>query len=261
MSSRLVRLLAPTVATGALLAGVSAGQPALSAPGTLPAVATAAAACSPDPELPKRQLRGMWLPTVANIDWPSEPGLSAEQQKAELVGWLDEAAADGLNAVMLQIRPSADAFWPSPYEPWSKYLTGTQGIAPGYDPLAFAVEAAHRRDLELHGWFNPYRVSNDDDVRALSPTHPARVHPEWRISYGGQLLYNPGVPAARRFVERAILDAVENYDLDAVHFDDYFYPYPTGAAFPDRDAFRTYGSKFPDTAPGWRTGAGTTSTC
>jgi uncharacterized lipoprotein YddW (UPF0748 family) len=256
MSSRLVRLLAPTVATGALLAGVSAGQPAASLPGQRSVTAlTAAAACSPDPELPKRQLRGVWLASVANIDWPSEPGLSADQQKAELVGWLDEAAANGMNAVVLQIRPSADAFWPSPHEPWSKYLTGTQGVSPGYDPLAFAVRAAHRRNLELHGWFNPYRVANDDDVRALDPAHPARVHPEWRVAYGGKLYYNPGVPAARRFVERAILDAVSNYDLDAVHFDDYFYPYPTGERFPDQDAFRMYGDRFPDTAAGladWR---------
>jgi uncharacterized lipoprotein YddW (UPF0748 family) len=256
MSSRLVRLLAPTVATGALLAGVSAGQPAASLPGQRSVTAlTAAAACSPDPELPKRQLRGVWLASVANIDWPSEPGLSGDQQKAELVGWLDEAAANGMNAVVLQIRPSADAFWPSPHEPWSKYLTGTQGVSPGYDPLAFAVRAAHRRNLELHGWFNPYRVANDDDVRALDPAHPARVHPEWRVAYGGKLYYNPGVPAARRFVERAILDAVSNYDLDAVHFDDYFYPYPTGERFPDQDAFRLYGDRFPDTAAGladWR---------
>jgi uncharacterized lipoprotein YddW (UPF0748 family) len=165
--------------------------------------------------------------------------------------------ADGLNAVVLQVRPTADAFWPSPFEPWSKYLTGTQGASPGYDPLAYAVRQAHRRNLELHAWFNPYRVSTDTDVKALSPQHPVRVHPEWRVAYDGKLLYNPGVPAARRYVEKAILHAVRTYDIDAVHFDDYFYPYPslTGERFPDRETFRTYGGEFPDTAQGladWR---------
>jgi uncharacterized lipoprotein YddW (UPF0748 family) len=259
MSSQLVRLLAPTVATGALLAGVIAvapAAPAARASSVLPSlVDSSARRCAPDPALPKRQLRGEWLASVVNIDWPSEPGLSAAQQKAELIGWLDEARADGLNAVVLQIRPTADAFWPSPFEPWSKYLTGTQGRSPGYDPLAFAVEQAHRRNLELHGWFNPYRVSMDTDVNALAASHPARRHPEWRVSYGGKLYYNPGVPAARRYVEKAILHAVRSYDIDAVHFDDYFYPYPTADRFPDRQAFRTYGGDFPDTAKGladWR---------
>jgi uncharacterized lipoprotein YddW (UPF0748 family) len=254
MSTRLTRLLAPAVAVGALLATTAAvAAPAPAA--TSATAATTAPACTPDPRLPKRQLRAEWIASVVNIDWPSKPGLTAAQQKAELVDWLDEAADDGLNAVVLQIRPTADAFWPSPFEPWSKYLTGSQGASPGYDPLAFAVREAHKRNLELHGWFNPYRVSMDTDVQALTPSHPARKHPDWRVSYGGKLYYDPGVPAARRFVEKAIMHAVRNYDIDAVHFDDYFYPYPTDQRFPDQKSFRKYGGTFPDTAEGlanWR---------
>ena len=203
--------------------------------------------CSPSPDAPKRQLRADWIASVVNIDWPSRPGLTAEQQKAELVDLYDEAVGRGLNAVVLQVRPTADAFWPSRFEPWSKYLTGAQGQSPGYDPLAFAVREAHARNLELHAWFNPYRVSMDTNRDALVPTHPARVHPEWAVPYGGKLYYNPGIPAVRRFVENAIMDAVKRYDIDAVHFDDYFYPYPVGTTpFPDDEAFAEYGDGFTD---------------
>lgn len=194
----------------------------------------------------------MWIASVANIDWPSVPGLPAAAQQAELIALYDLALSRGMNTVVLQVRPSADAFWPSPYEPWSKYLTGTQGEDPGYDPLEFAVRAAHARNLSLHAWFNPYRVSMDTNAETLVPTHPARVHPDWVIPYGGKLYYDPGVPAARRFCVAAILDAVKSYDLDGVHFDDYFYPYPApGQAFADDATFATYGSDFADKAA-WR---------
>jgi len=205
-----------------------------------------------DPAAPKHEMRGMWIASVVNIDWPSAPGLSAAAQEAELVALYDLAVARGMNTVVLQVRPTADAFWASPYEPWSEYLTGTQGQDPGYDPLGFAVHAAHERNLSLHAWFNPYRVSMDTDVDALVPTHPARLHPDWVLPYGGKLYYNPGVPAARRFCVTAILDAVERYDLDGVHFDDYFYPYPVvGETFADDDTFAAYGSGFADKAS-WR---------
>jgi uncharacterized lipoprotein YddW (UPF0748 family) len=222
-----------------------------------PAVANAGATAAPGaaparPRTARRELRGMWIATVGNTDWPSAPGLSPRQQRAELLDLLDTAVERRLNAVMLQVRPTADAFWPSPYEPWSQYLTGTQGRAPGWDPLGTAVHEAHRRGLELHAWFNPYRIALTDDVGTLAPTHPARLHPEWVVPYGGQLYYDPGRPEVRRFVEDAMLDAVRRYPIDAVHWDDYFYPYPVaGQTFADDAAYARYGAGFPD-RDAWR---------
>ncbi len=199
-----------------------------------------------------RELRGMWLASVVNRDWPSKPGLPAERQRAELLAHLDSAVERRLNAVVFQVRPTADALWASPYEPWSEYLTGVQGKDPGWDPLGTAVKEAHRRGLELHAWFNPFRVANHTDPSRLVATHPARVHPDWVIPYGGKLYYNPGLPEVRRFVQDAMLDAVRRYPLDAVHWDDYFYPYPVaGQVFDDDDAFARYGEGFPDRAS-WR---------
>ncbi|OKJ96906.1 hypothetical protein AMK26_29130 [Streptomyces sp. CB03234] len=201
---------------------------------------------------PIREFRGMWLATVANRDWPSKPGLPADRQRAELLAFLDKAVERRLNAVIFQVRPTADALWPSPYEPWSQYLTGVQGRDPGWDPLGTAVAEAHARGLELHAWFNPYRVANHTDPARLADGHPARVHPEWVLPYGGKLYYNPGLPDVRRFVQDAMLDAVRRYDIDAVHFDDYFYPYPVaGQAFADDDTYAAHGAGFPDKAA-WR---------
>ncbi|WP_116244718.1 glycoside hydrolase family 10 protein [Nocardiopsis sp. FIRDI 009] len=211
------------------------------------------AECAADPLAPpKREMRAEWIASVVNIDWPSEQGLTAEEQRAELVELYDEARANGLNAVFVQIRPTADAFWPSPYEPWSEWLTGEQGRDPGYDPLEFAVEEAHARNLEFHGWFNPYRVAMHDDPDRLVEDHPARRNPDWVFDYGGRLYYDPGVPEVREFVIRAMTHAVENYDLDGVHFDDYFYPYPvSGRAIPDQDTFAEYGGAYDDIGD-WR---------
>ncbi|MEV2277429.1 family 10 glycosylhydrolase [Nocardiopsis sp. NPDC049922] len=213
----------------------------------------APAECEADPLAPpKREMRAEWIAGVYNIDWPSEQGLTPEQQRAELVDLYDEAGANGLNAVFVQIRPTADAFWPSPHEPWSEWLTGQQGRDPGYDPLEFAVEEAHARNLEFHGWFNPYRVAMHDDPGRLVEGHPARRNPDWVFDYGGRLYYDPGIPEVRAFVIEAMMHAVENYDLDGVHFDDYFYPYPSsGAAIPDRDTFERYGGAFDDIGD-WR---------
>ncbi|MFI6939894.1 glycoside hydrolase family 10 protein [Streptomyces sp. NPDC050418] len=196
--------------------------------------------------------RGMWIATVTNRDWPSAPGLSAETQRAELIAYLDEAVRRKLNAVIFQVRPTADALWPSDFEPWSSYLTGVQGQDPGWDPLGTAVREAHRRGLELHAWFNPYRVATHADPTRLSPGHPARQHPDWLVTYGGKLYYNPGLPEVRDFVMRAMLDAVRKYPIDAVHWDDYFYPYPVaGQVFDDDAAFERYGGAFADRAA-WR---------
>lgn len=199
---------------------------------------------------PLRQMRGMWIASVVNINWPSKPGLSADEQKAEYLAWLDVAEQRKLNSVFVQIRPTADAFWPSPYEPWSQYLTGTQGQDPGYDPLGFAVAETHKRGLAFHAWFNPYRVSMQADPAKLHPDHPGRKHPDWILPFGGKLYYNPGMPEVRTFCQDAMLDAITRYDIDGLHFDDYFYPTNT-TAFDDAEEFAKYGAGFPDLAS-WR---------
>ncbi|WAZ20538.1 family 10 glycosylhydrolase [Streptomyces cinnabarinus] len=198
------------------------------------------------------EMRGMWLATVANRDWPSRPGLTAAQQRAELIAHLDTAVRRRLNTVIFQVRPTADALWPSPYEPWSAVLTGTQGKAPGWDPLGTVVKEAHARGLELHAWFNPYRIANHTDLNKLAASHPARRHRDWAVGYGGRLYYNPGLPEVRAFVQDAMLDAVRKYPVDAVHFDDYFYPYPlAGQTFDDDAAYDRYGGGFA-TRAAWR---------
>ncbi|SFD38762.1 glycoside hydrolase family 10 protein [Streptomyces aidingensis] len=197
-------------------------------------------------------MRGMWISTVGNLDWPARAGLSAAEARQALSGLLDEAVRFSLNSVFLQVRPTADAFWPSPHEPWSQWLTGTQGKDPGWDPLDFAVREAHDRGLELHAWFNPYRIALHEDPSRLAAEHPARRHPEWAVPYGGRLYFNPGIPDVRRHVQTAMLHAVERYPVDGVHFDDYFYPYPVeGETFDDDDAFARWGGEFTDRAD-WR---------
>ncbi|MER6984548.1 family 10 glycosylhydrolase, partial [Streptomyces carpinensis] len=185
-------------------------------------------------------------------DWPSRTGLGAARQRAELTALLDAAVRRRLNTVFLQVRPTADALWPSPYEPWSQWLTGTQGRNPGWDPLGTAVGEAHARGLKLHAWFNPYRVALHDDPSRLVASHPARRHPDWVVRYGGKLYYNPGLPEVRAFVRKAMLDAVRRYPVDGVHFDDYFYPYPVaGQSFDDAAAYDRHGGAFASRAA-WR---------
>ncbi|GGS83710.1 glycosyl hydrolase [Planobispora rosea] len=239
-----------TILRGLALAATASAVPLPALASPLPGRASSP---SPDPAgyvPPLRQMRGMWIASVLNINWPSKPGLTADEQKAEYLAWLDLAQARRLNSVFVQIRPTADAFWPSPYEPWSQYLTGTQGQDPGYDPLAFLVEQTHRRGLAFHAWFNPYRVSMQGDPARLHPDHPGRRHPDWIVAYGGRLYYNPGMPEVRAFVQDAMMDAVTRYDIDGLHFDDYFYPVNT-PAFDDSAAFTRYGQGFPDLAA-WR---------
>lgn len=200
----------------------------------------------------KHQFRAAWVASVTNIDWPSRTGLTAEEQQAELVAIFDDLKAMGMNAVILQVRPTDDAFYPSAISPWSKYLTGVPGQDPGYDPLAFAVEEAHNRNLELHAWFNPYRVSMDTRRENLAEGSWAKAHPEYVHAYGGKLYYDPGIPEVQQHVIDSIVEAVENYDIDAVHFDDYFYPYPVANQdFPDDATFAQYGAGF-DNKADWR---------
>jgi uncharacterized lipoprotein YddW (UPF0748 family) len=199
------------------------------------------------------ELRGSWIASVHNTDWPSRSGMPREQAQAELRALLDDAAGWNLNAVFLQVRPTADAFWPSPFEPWSEWLTGVQGADPGWDPLGFAVTEAHQRGLELHAWFNPYRIAMHTDPGRLAAGHPARENPEWVVRYGGRMYYNPGIPAVRAFAQDAMMHAAENYPVDGVHWDDYFYPYPVAGAprFDDDAAFAEYGGGFADRGD-WR---------
>jgi len=209
------------------------------------------------PDAP-REFRAAWIATVANIDWPSEPGLPVAEQKAELRQMLDQAAALHLNAVIFQVRPHADALYDSPHEPWSYYLTGKQGRAPNphYDPLRFAVREAHARGLELHAWFNPYRAGHPADTSAPASNHVSRTHPEWVRQVGDYLWLDPGVPDARDHTHRVIMDVVRRYDIDGVHFDDYFYPYPSyadGAPFPDRKSWaRVQNNGWTGTRDDWR---------
>jgi uncharacterized lipoprotein YddW (UPF0748 family) len=199
-----------------------------------------------DPPVPRREFRGVWVATVGNIDWPSKPGLPAETQKAELVAILDKAVELKLNAVIFQVRPMADALYESKLEPWSEYLTGTMGKAPGYDPLAFAVEQAHRRGLELHAWFNPYRARHPSAKSEAPADHITKGRPDLAKPYGKHFWMNPTHPDVQAHSLAIITDVVKRYDVDGVHIDDYFYPYKerdaAGAiiAFPDDDTWAKY---------------------
>ncbi|CCH00785.1 FenI protein [Fibrella aestuarina BUZ 2] len=177
---------------------------------------------------PKREFRAAWIATVSNIDWPSRPGLSADQQRAEFVKILTQHQQAGLNAVVVQVRSACDALYPSAFEPWADVLTGRQGQAPDYDPLAFMIAECHKRGLEFHAWFNPYRAVANTQVGTLHAAHIARKRPDWLLAQGTLRILNPGLPAVRNYVAGVIMDVVRRYDIDGVHFDDYFYPYPPG---------------------------------
>ena len=192
-----------------------------------------------------KELRGVWVASVSNIDWPSKKGLSVDQQKREFLTILDNVKKWNMNAVFVQVKPASDAFYPSKYSPWSEYLTGTQGINPGYDPLKFMVEEAHKRGIEFHAWFNPYRLSTSGSRDRLSSDNIGRKKPEWTVAYGGQLYLNPGIPEVNDYVVNSIVEVVKNYDIDGVHMDDYFYPYKVkNQEYPDSAQFKKYGSKF-----------------
>ena len=195
-----------------------------------------------------REFRGVWVTSVANMDWPSRPGLPVAQQQSELITILDRAAALNLNAVILQVRPSGDALYASKKEPWSAFLTGAMGRPPEpfYDPLAFAVEEAHRRGLELHAWINPYRARYPADTSRLAASHIARRRPDLVVKYGPYLWMNPGSREVRAHTVSVARDIVKRYDIDGLHIDDYFYPYRERnrrgreIPFPDERTWRAY---------------------
>jgi len=199
------------------------------------------------PQLP-REFRGAWIAAVANIDWPSRPGLTSEAQQDEVRQLVATARQVGLNALIVQVRAAADALYASPLEPWSEYLTGEQGRAPRpfYDPLAFWIAEAHRAGLELHAWFNPYRARHSSSHSPLAANHVAVTRPGIVKRYGDFLWMDPGEPAAADRSLEVILDVVRRYDVDGVHIDDYFYPYPVKGEngedlpFPDDASWYAY---------------------
>lgn len=195
----------------------------------------------------KREFRGVWIATVDNINWPSKQGLTIEEQKQEYIDILDEIKSLNMNAIIMQVRPTADRFYKKvSKEPWSKYITGESGKDPGYDPLEFFIEEAHKRNLEFHAWFNPYRITLKNNEK-IPENHIAKKNPNWVIEYGGKYYYDPGNPKAREFTEDVIVDVVKNYNIDGVHMDDYFYPYPVldknkkTVPFGDNKSYKLYG--------------------
>jgi uncharacterized lipoprotein YddW (UPF0748 family) len=201
---------------------------------------------------PGQEIKGAWVSTVYNLDWPSSQSYGqAEIQKQEYAAMLDELQAMGMNAVYVQVRPAADAFYPSKYAPWSKFLTGTQGQDPGYDPLAFMVEETHKRGMEFHAWFNPFRANTGSTTDQLAAGHVAMRHPEWIVTTGeGKMYINPGIPAARQEIIDAIMEVVRGYDIDGIHLDDYFYP--SSGDFDDQAAYLAYNPKNIGNLADWR---------
>ncbi|MBC8087346.1 MAG: family 10 glycosylhydrolase [Phycisphaerae bacterium] len=231
-----------TLVTLLALAGCAAGSTGITTP-----VTPVPTGDTTPPPIP-REMRGVWIATVANIDWPTRTGLTAMQQQAELIDLFDRANAAGLNAVMFHVRPAADAVYQSALEPWAAMLTGVQGQDPGFDPLAFAVREAHARGLELHAWINPFRAGNAKDTALLASSHLFRTRRALLRVYGSQLWLDPGEPAIHDHSINVVRDIVERYDVDGVHADDYFYPYQENDAagrlidFPDSGSYARSGS-------------------
>jgi uncharacterized lipoprotein YddW (UPF0748 family) len=193
----------------------------------------------------KPEFRGVWVATVDNIDWPSRSGLLPDSQRAEFIKLLDMHQRNGINALIVQIRPATDAFYPSPYEPWSEWLTGRQGQppVPYYDPLEFMIIETHKRSMEFHAWMNPYRAEFAINKSSLSATHITKLHPDWFIAYGDKRYFDPGNKDVQKYVTNIVKDVVQRYAVDAIHFDDYFYPYRiNGKEFGDDATYRQYGA-------------------
>lgn len=200
-------------------------------------------------QAPKRELRAAWIATVLNIDYPRTPSTNPIALKEQYRNLLDQLQVLGMNAVIVQVRPAADALYPSAYAPWSAYLTGQQGRPPmdEFDPLAFMIEETRERAMEFHAWINPFRASMNLDTNSLHLTHPVFQHPDWLLTYGTKMYFNPGIPEVRTHMVDVVGELVDNYDLDGIHIDDYFYPYPiANTPFPDSATFRFYGGPIKD---------------
>ena len=185
---------------------------------------------------PKREFRGAWIQAVNG----QFRGMSAQQMQQTLISQLNSLQEGGINAIIFQVRPSADALYPSEIEPWSSYLTGVQGQAPNpyWDPMQFMIDECHKRGMEFHAWINPYRASTSANM-TLAPTHIYHKHPDWFLPYAGQLYFNPALQECRDYINKVVADIVTRYDIDAIHMDDYFYPYPVeGREFPDETYYQ-----------------------
>jgi uncharacterized lipoprotein YddW (UPF0748 family) len=193
---------------------------------------------------PKREFRAAWVASVTNLDWPTSTTQGAAVQQADMKTLFDQLKANGITAVVFQVRPECDALYASPYEPWSYWLTGTQGLGPGYDPLALAVEEAHSRAMELHAWFNPYRAERSVGNYATAGNHVTKAHPEWILTFGTLKMLDPGLPAVREYDARVLADVVRRYDVDGIHMDDYFYPYSPKITVQDSASWRLYNRGF-----------------
>jgi len=194
---------------------------------------------------PVEELRAVWVATVSNIDFPSSPTVRSDVQRAEFIKLLDMHKRNGMNAVVVQIRPASDAFYPSALEPWSQWLTGRQGQPPFpyYDPLAFMITETHKRKMEFHAWMNPYRAVFNLNNSSITPTHITKIHPEWFLTYGDKKYFDPGNKDVQKHVTAVVKDVTSRYDVDAIHFDDYFYPYRLpGKEFPDEASYKIYGN-------------------
>ncbi|NNF19664.1 MAG: family 10 glycosylhydrolase [Flavobacteriaceae bacterium] len=202
---------------------------------------------------PKREFRGVWIATVANIDWPKDPNASWEIQKQDFNRILDFYKDLHFNAVIVQVRTAGDAFYPTELAPWSRYLTGKEGKAPTVaDPLEWMIATAHEKGLEFHAWLNPYRATMSLDTLALAEEHDLKKNPGWMLPYGTKYYYNPGLPEVQDKLTAIMEELVLNYPVDAIHFDDYFYPYKiSGENLNDSLAFQTY-SKTGQTLDDWR---------
>lgn len=193
----------------------------------------------------KQEFRGVWVATVDNIDWPTRGNYNSDSQKAEFIKLLNMHHRNGMNAMIVQVRPVSDAFYPSPYEPWSEFLTGKQGRppVPYYDPLEFMITETHKRGMEFHAWMNPYRAVFKLGKSSIAPNHITKIHPEWFLTYGDQRYFDPGNKEAQLYLTKVVKDLVSRYNVDAIHFDDYFYPYKIpGKEFPDNASYRKYGN-------------------
>jgi uncharacterized lipoprotein YddW (UPF0748 family) len=191
------------------------------------------------------EFRAAWIATVDNIDWPSKGNYNSDSQRVEITRMLDTLKSIGINAVIVQVRPAADAFYPSQYEPWSEWLTGRQGHqpVPYYDPLQFVIEEAHKRGMEFHAWCNPYRAVFKIGQSTIAASHITRIHPDWFLSYGDTRYFDPGNKQVQQYVTAIITDIVQRYNIDGIHFDDYFYPYRiAGREFPDEASYQKYGN-------------------
>jgi uncharacterized lipoprotein YddW (UPF0748 family) len=200
------------------------------------------------------EFRAVWVASVVNCDFPSSKALDAEQQKAEFIKLADMHQRNGMNALIVQVRPAGDALYPSKYEPWSEYLSGTQGVPPSpyYDPLQFMIEETHKRGMEFHAWLNPYRAVFDNKTSSIAAKHLTKTNPTWFVNYGGKKYFNPAMQVVRTHFIKIINDIIERYDVDGIHIDDYFYPYKVGnKEFPDDWFYKKFGAGFNSKAD-WR---------